>query len=577
MAQKPLPEQPNPKTTSSDYRAMAPYWKMVGTILHGVDALRSVLQIGGTGAVAGPAIPYASLSQLNAYRRGRAGSMSPYLPQFPSERNDAYDMRRQNAPLANIYSDVSENLSSKPFSKTLELEESTADDLKKLAQNIDGQSNNLHVFSAEVFKAGIDKGIDWILVDFNKVSRPLTLADERAMGTRPYWVRIPCEQMLAVYSDFINGQEVITHARIYEPRIERDGFNEKLVESVRIFNREPVVDEATGRVVNYLGATWELHELQGNPDTKLTETQNWTLVDQGTITIGIIPLVAFKTGKREGSSWRVKPPLKDIAYMQIEEFQQESNLKTIKEYTAFPMLAGQGVSRPKDDAGKDLELEIGPRTVLFAPPNMSGAGTSAARWEFIEPSAQCLTFLQMDLEKLRTEMRDLGKQPLATANLTVVTTANVSMRAHNAVQAWALGLKDALEQAWIITCRWMGRNDEVVVRVHTDFGVDFQAGTELATLQASRAAKDLSQETYWAELKRRGVLSDDFDEEEETKLLAKEQADAALNPEVPIDPRTGKPIQPKKLTPLEANTLKVATAGAKLASPPTNGGATPSQ
>jgi hypothetical protein len=45
-------------------------------------------------------------------------------------------------------------------------------------------------------------------------------------------------------------------------------------------------------------------------------------------------------------------------------------------------------------------------------------------------------------------MRNLGRQPLATANLTVVTTANVSMKAHSAVQAWALLLKDALEQAW---------------------------------------------------------------------------------------------------------------------------------
>jgi hypothetical protein len=55
--------------------------------------------------------------------------------------------------------------------------------------------------------------------------------------------------------------------------------------------------------------------------------------------------------------------------MQIEEFQQESNLKSIKELTAFPMLAGNGVSPPDKRAdGSEVIVPVGPRAVLFAPP-----------------------------------------------------------------------------------------------------------------------------------------------------------------------------------------------------------------
>jgi hypothetical protein len=150
--------------------------------------------------------------------------------------------------------------------------------------------------------------------------------------------------------------------------------------------------------------------------------------------------------------------------MQIEEFQQESNLKTIKELTAFPMLTGNGVNPPNRGP-----ITIGPHKVLFAPPNADGR---PGAWAFIEPSAQSLNFLKDDLEALRKSMKDLGMQPLTDANLTVVTTANVAAKAHNAVQAWALGLKDALQQAFKFTALWLNQKDEPLVNVHTDFGVD---------------------------------------------------------------------------------------------------------
>jgi hypothetical protein len=180
-------------------------------------------------------VPYATLQQLRV--RGRNGPVSPYLPQFPNETNADYQTRRLNAPLTNIYADISSNLAAKPFSKTLELDEKTPDDLKKLAENIDGQGNNLHVFSRETFKAGLDKGVHWILVDYPKVPAGATLADERASGARPYWVHIPAERMLAVYSVFFGGKEIITHARIYEPSTRRIGYTEQSVHRVRILDR----------------------------------------------------------------------------------------------------------------------------------------------------------------------------------------------------------------------------------------------------------------------------------------------------------------------------------------------------
>lgn len=530
-----------PNAPSSDYVAQQLFWAMVDAILAGADKMRATQGNGYSGSpfVPGPQQPVANLADLKRNRAsGASGPVSPYLPRFPNETDADYETRRKNAPFTNIYSDVSENLAGKPFSKTLDLDEKTPDDLKKLAENIDGMGNSLHVFASQLFKAAVDKGFTWLLADYTKVPTGITLATEKALGARSYWVHIPVERMLAVYSDFLNGQEIIVHARIYEPVNRRVGYGEACVERVRILNREAVIDD-TGKVVSYEDATWEVWEEQKTKDAQGKEEVTWVLVDSGPITIGIIPLIPIVLGQRDGMTWKVDAPLKDIAYMQVEEFQQESSLKSIKEMTAFPMLAGNGVGAPKDEAGDDIVVPVGPKAVLFAPMGQDG---QHGEWKFIEPTAQSLTFLKDDLQALRDEMRDLGKQPLASANLTVITTANVAMRAHSAVQAWAIKFKDALEQAWSITCMWMNRTDKVEVQVHTDFGVDFEAGTELEALLKAQGQGVLSKKTVQSEFKRRGVLSDDFDTDEEEQQLAEEEQ--GLSAEQAIDPVTGEPVEP---------------------------------
>ena len=521
-----MAEAPNPKTTSSAYDAMVSYWKMVSDILGGAPSMRAA--IGSNQRLSsGPAIPVANLIQLNA--SGRAGPQSPYLPQFPNETDGDYARRRRHAPFTNIYGDISRHLTAKPFSKELQLSEDTDELFLYMSEDVDGQKNSLHVFARDVFKQSVDKGIHWVFVDFPRSSLNATLADERETGARPYWISIPAERMLAVYSDFVAGVETIVHARIYEPMTKRVNYSETVVERIRILNR---AQDESG---SYGFPTWELWEQVESSDKK----KSWLMVDGGAMTLPVIPLQPFICGERY-AGWLVDPPLSDLAYMQIEEFQQESNLKNIKELTAFPMLAGNGVSAPTGADGSPVAVPVGPRAVLFAPPNSDG---SAGNWTFIEPTAASLTFLQSDIERIRTEMRDLGMQPLATANLTVVTTANISMKAHNQVQAWALGLKDALEQAWIYTAMWVGQPDaEIEVKVHFDFGVSLEAGTEIDGLLKAQTANVISKQTTFDEFKRRGILSDEVTYADEEERLAAQQSNEDLSPEEAIDPITGLPL-----------------------------------
>lgn len=481
--------EPKPDNPSSDYSAMSAYWEMVSTILAGTEAMRKARE--------------------------------RYLPKFEAETQEDYDCRVKNAPFTNIYRDIVEGLAAKPFAKELGLVESKSSDaMRGLAEDIDGRGNNLHVFGGHLFFAGINDAVTWILVDKTRVGPEVrSRADEQRAGARPYWVHIPACRLVAVYSVMKGSQEVIVHARILEPAVIRDGFGERSVKRVRIFNREV---QMAGETVTAVGPpTFTL--MEERKDATSSESK-WEQIDQGALAIDVIPLVPFITGRRMEGSWRFVPPMQDAAFLQIEHYQQESGLKYASDNTAFPMLAGNGVSPPTDPTGKPVTAPIGPKRVLYAPPTQTGTGVVSGSWDFIEPTGTSLTFLANQLKERERQLRELGRQPLTadSGNLTVVTTAFAASKGNSAVQAWVINLKDALEQALQLTARWQAESVEPEVSVHTDFAIDMESDQAGTVLLEMRRNKDISRAALIEEAKRRDWLSPEYDEKKDLELILAE-------------------------------------------------------
>lgn len=458
---------------------MQPYWQMVETILGGAKAMRKAAQT--------------------------------YLPKFPQERDKDYEYRRSNAKFTNIYRDIVENLAQRPFSTEVTIADGAPESISKFIEDVDGQGNHLHVFAGETFFAGINNAIDWILVDYTKgVPGNATRADEQRLGVRSYWVRVPASAMLAVYSDMIDGKEQFIHARIHEPSSERAGYGEKTYNRVRVLNREPLDGGGYGP------ATYEVFE-ERKDDKGAIE---WVSTEgPAPISIGIIPLVPFISGRRMGQSWRFHPPMQDAAFLQVEHFQQESGLKHAKALTAFPMLAGNGVSPPIGDNGKPVTVAVGPGSVLFAPPSEKGS----ASWSFVEPSATSLRFLADDIKETGQALRELGRQPLTaqSGNLTVVTTAFAAQKGNAAIQAWALNLKDALENALLLTGMWLKEAFEPEVLIDTDFdlGMGDDDTFEHVLKMSEGDYPIISREATISEAKRRNILSPEYDGEGDLALI----------------------------------------------------------
>jgi hypothetical protein len=410
-----------------------------------------------------------------------------YLPKYEAESLDEYKRRLAAAPWRPEFVDALESLASKPFGKEVSLDKGASTQIKGLAEDIDGRGNNLTAFARDVFRGGIAKGMHGILVDFPSISPGATLADERKIGARPYWVSIRADDIIALYTEFVGSREIISHVRIRECTTVRDGFGETQVERIRVF--EP--------------GMWQLWERYTNEKGE----DGYQLVAEGVMTLPDVPLALFWTGEREGSQ-KVKPPLLDLADMQIELYRKLSRQDEIETYAGSPMLQGEGIGPP---GPQDEKFEVGPKRILFAPPSQNG--TTNTKWSYISPDAQLLTEIREGIKTVVDDMRRLAMQPMTQRSGTVTATATSveAAKAHSVVEAWALGLKDVLEQAFTFTSQWLNQAETVEVDVNTDFSVEQNAQAPLTALKDARASGDLGHRDYLYGLRRFGVLPPDAD------------------------------------------------------------------
>lgn len=478
---------PTVATTSSEYDAMLPAWDLIGDILAGASVIRAKTE--------------------------------KYLPKYEDEGSEEYRRRVKTAPWRPEFADALRSLSAKPFGKEVALDDGAPDEIKTIAEDVDGRGNNITVFAYEAFSKAIANGLHAILVDYPAMQPGATLADQRAINARPYWVQIEAKNLIALYTAIVGGKEVVTHARIRECTIEREGFGEKTIERVRVL--EPGI--------------WQLWEEV--KQTGYVDKKTYVMISEGVIDRGgntEVPLVLFYTGERKGEML-VKPPLEDLAQMQIELYQALSRQDEVLTFAGSPMLAASGMHPPSAGDGK---IAVGPKRVLFAPPSEG----SQPNWSFIQPNAANIKEIRDHVASITEDMRRLGMQPITQPHGAPTATGQSieAAKAHSAVTKWALGLKDALELAMVYTTQFLSIPDVVEVDVSTDFAVAPFAQAPLDALDKARARKDLSLHSYWQGLRRFDVLPSDFDPEAEELALAEEQQ--GLVPEVAIDPVTGKPI-----------------------------------
>ncbi|HWV41316.1 DUF4055 domain-containing protein [Pseudorhodoplanes sp.] len=485
------PKTAGPDTLSADVASMQSIWRTIADVLEGHDAIKA------------------------------AGER--YLPKFEKESREKYQRRLMDAPWRPIFPAALESLAAKPFQKPVTLNGTPPKAMQTFAENVDGRGNSLSVFARILFDDAVAFGPGLFMVDYSRSvpradGKPLTRADERAQGLRPYWVRIHPRDIIDIRTEWVRGREVVTHARFFERAAVANGFAEETVTRVRFLERD------TGGA----GARWTLwQQATGGA---------WIEIDSGLITIGEIPLVMFHVGKRKGVV-SCKPWSYELCHVALEYYRSLARQTEIENFSGWPILAGQGVAKP-DDADS---ITVGPHAVLYAQPSGDGG---RPEWELIGPDAALVAEIAKGPERIAEVFSKLALEPtLPRSNVTATAAGIDNSRAHSAIESWAIALKNALDEGLAFTAKWLQIADVTTANVSTDFAALAGGAEEAKVLASAQQRGVISAKTERNELRRRSILGPDApDDETEEEQIALERE--GLEPEFETNPRTGEPIDP---------------------------------
>lgn len=459
-------KKPTARTPSAAYLRMEPRWKKIDALLGGTETMRE------------------------------AGK--EYTPQYENETNAAYERRLGRTVLHNLTEYTLETLVGKPFKEDIVLGEDMPTRIRAFLEDIDLQGNNLQTFARNWFRDSWAKGFSHVLIEHSTPEEKVdskgnpvvrSLEDDKKENLRPYWVHIKPENIIAAYTEVVKGKEVLVHVRILEQNLVRNGWEETLQTRVRVL--EP------GR--------WWVYKPADDKES------DWVVEDQGTFGLDFIPLVTFYAGKRAGL-FECKPPLTDIADLNIAHWQSSSDQRNVLTVARFPILAASGVP-------PEQEITIGPNRFLTTE-------DAQGKWYYVEHTGAAIDAGAKDLDSLEEQIAIYGAEFLRKRSGTETATGRAldSAESNSYLGATVKDFKDAMEQALMFTAAWINEENGGSIVMNSDLGLTEAESAELDTLLKMRAQRDLSRKGLIDEMMRRRVLADDFDREENDELLEEEGA-----------------------------------------------------
>jgi len=290
-----------------------------------------------------------------------------YLPQEPREQDESYDNRLARSVVPPYYQRLERMLAGMLTRKPVRLND-VQDVIQEQLFNVDLQGNDLNVWTYETTRKMVRYGHIGVLVDAPKDTG------------RPYWVTYTPRDILGWRTE---GND-LTQLRLQETIVVPDGeYGEKTIEQVRVLKP----------------GAYELHQRD--------EKSSWKIVDEGNTSLDKIPFsiaYANRVGFMES-----RPPLEDIAELNLKTYQIQSDLDNQLHISAVPMLAFYGFPSAAE------EVSAGPGEAIAFP--------AEGRAEYIEPAGRSFDFQFRRLEQIASQINELGLSAVLGQKLSAETAA----------------------------------------------------------------------------------------------------------------------------------------------------------
>jgi len=393
-----------------------------------------------------------------------------YLPQEPRELDEAYDNRLLRSTLAPYYVRLERMLAGMLTRKPVRLED-VSDVVTEQLFDVDLQGNDLNVWTYETARKCIRYGHVGVLVD----------APKAGDNGRPYYVTFTPRDILGWRTEIADGKQKLTMVRLMEKITVPDGlYGEKQVQQVRVLTP----------------GAFEIHQKD--------EKGEFRLVDEGRTSLSDIPFsVAYanRVGVLES-----RPPLADIAELNLKAYQVQSDLDNQLHISAVPMLAIYGFPQSAE------EISAGPGEALALP--------AEARSEYIEPSGNSYNAQFQRLDQIAQQINELGLAAVLGQKLSAETAEAKRIdrsQGDSTMMVIAQQMQDLIDNCLTFHAQFMQQQQAGSSFINRDFLATRLEPQEIQALLQLYTAGTITQETLLNQLSAGEVLGDEFDVEEEVE------------------------------------------------------------
>ena len=390
-----------------------------------------------------------------------------YLMQEPRELDESYDNRLARSVCPPYFLRLERMLAGMLTRKPVRLNE-TGDAIREQLFNVDLQGNDLNVWTYETARKMIRYGHVGVLVD----------APATGNNGRPYWVTYTPRDILGFRTEMIDGEMQFTQLRLQEKVSESDGeYGEKIVEQVRLLTP----------------GNFEIH--------RKAKTGKFVKVDEGTMPVDKIPFsVAYSNRVNLLDS---RPPMADIAELNLKAYQIQSDLDNQLHISAVPMLAFYGFPQNAE------EVSAGPGEAIAFPAD--------GRAEYIEPDGKSYDAQFRRLDRLESQINELGLAAVLGQKLSAETAEAKRIdrsQGDSTMMVVAQQMQDMIDNCLMFHSQYIN-SEAGSCFVNRDFLSQRLEPLEIQALLTLYTSGSITQKTLLDQLTEGEVLGDEFDVEEE--------------------------------------------------------------
>ena len=396
-----------------------------------------------------------------------------YLPQEPREDDDAYQTRVDRSVLSPYTSRLIETAAGAILRKPIHIEGDPY--WLDIAQNIDGLGSNINEYARRALVSSLTYGHSAILVDYPAATAARNLAEERAMGRRPYFVHVDAPQIWGWRKE--PGTNRLLQVRIHDYDFRPlNEFGEEQIEEMRVI---------------YPGR-YDLYTL-GQELVEFTATGGYSLDE--------IPLVPIYSNRR--GLLVSQPPLLDIANLNITHYQRQADLIHALHIAAMPTLVLEGWDDTTGSATMGVNYAI-----AMQPGNKA---------YYVQADATSFDAQMQELQSLEQQMSTLGVTKLFGQKF-VAESAEAKRidqaQSNSVLSIISQELESALNQAFAFAAQYVGM-EAPEITIDRDFDYYRLIGQDISVLAQLNQMGKISDQMLLEVLRRGEILPDNISIEDE--------------------------------------------------------------